>query len=302
MAVGATIFGIIFVVVLTTSKDLSPAARLALKDQKVEIVDRMRAALASASEAEKSAVMATTDQDSQTFANDARTATATLQQERAQLSGLLDTSGSPREKELLAEFAKSFVNLERIDRDLLALAVQNTNLKAYALAFGPASEALQAADEALAHLVTRYSESNSSDDKKIILLADDARISALRIQTLLPPHIAEESDQKMDELEVRMTHEDQTIRKNLADLAAIRSHAEDKDLATATACYGRYTEIRSQILKLSRENTNVRSLAISLNEKRRAMLLCQDALTGLQQEIEEAFMRDERSRAPVSTR
>jgi hypothetical protein len=302
MAVGATIFGIVFVVVLVTSKDQSPAARLALKDRKVEIVNRMRTALASASEAENSAVMATTDEESQTFANEARTATATLQQSRAQLSGLLDASGSPREKDLLAEFSKSFVNLERVDRDLLALAVQNTNLKAYRLAFGPASEALQAADEALAHLVTGYSESNSADSRKIILLADDARISALRIQTLLPPHIAEESDQKMDELEARMTREDLAVRKILAGLAAIRGLAADKDLATAVARYEQFTEIRSQILKLSRENTNVRSLAISLNQKRRAMLLCQDALTGLEQEIEEAFIRDERSRAPVSTR
>jgi hypothetical protein len=85
-------------------------------------------------------------------------------------------------------------------------------------------------------------------------------------------------------------------------LAAIPGLAADKDLATAVARYEQFTEIRSQILKLSRENTNVRSLAISLNEKRRAMLLCQDALTGLQQEIEAAFIRDERSRAPVSTR
>ena len=302
MAVGATLFGIVFVVVLTTSKDQSPAARLALKDRKVEIVTRMRTALATASEAEKSAVMATTDEESQTFANDARTASATLQQERAQLSGLLDTSGSPREKDLVAEFSKSFVNLERVDRDLLALAVQNTNLKAYQLAFGPASEALQAADEALAHLVTGYSESTSADDKKIILLADNARISALRIQTLLPPHIAEENDRKMDELEARMAREDRAIRKDLADLTAISGLAKDKDLATAIAGYARFTDLRSQILKLSRENTNVRSLTISLNEKRRAMLLCQDALTGLEQEIEGAFIRDERSRAPVSTR
>ena len=144
MAAGAAIFGLVFVVVLISSKEQSPAARLALKDRKIEIVDRMRTALASASESAKSAVMATTDQDSQSFANEARAATATLQQGRAQLTGLLDTSGSPREKDLLAEFSKSFVNLERVDRDLLALAVQNTNLKAYALAFGPASEALRA--------------------------------------------------------------------------------------------------------------------------------------------------------------
>jgi len=302
MAVGAALFGAIILVVLNAPPDQTPAAKLALKDRKVEIVDRMRADLAAASEAEKSAVMATTDQDSQTFADQARTATAALRQERERLSELLVEGGSPRQKDLLAQFSNTLTNLERIDRDLLNLAVQNTNLKAYQLAFGPASEALQAADDALSHLATERADSNSPEDKKVIRLADDARISALRIQTLLPPHIAEESDQKMDELEVRMTHEDQMIRKNLADLAAIRGLAEAKDLATAIAGYGRYAEIRSQILKLSRENTNVRSLAISLNEKRRAMFLCQDALSALDQAIEQEFSHEASSHPPVNPR
>ena len=302
MAVGAALFGAIILVALNAPPDQTPAAKLALKDRKIEIVDRMRAALASASEAEKSAVMATTDQESETFANQARAATATLRQEREQLSGLLGAGGSPRTKDLLAQFSKTLADLELVDRNLLNLAVQNTNLKAYQLAFGPAGEALQKADDALSHLVTERTDSNSPEDKKVIRLADDARISALRIQTLLPPHIAEESDQKMDELEVRMTHEDQAIRKGLADLAAIPGLADDKDVATATAGYGRYTEIRSQILKLSRENTNVRSLTISLNEKRRAMFLCQDALSALEQAIEQEFSREASGHTPVNPR
>jgi hypothetical protein len=302
MAAGAAFFGIIIWVVMGFPHNQTPAARLALKTRKIEIVDQMRLALASASEAEKSAVMATTDQDSQTFADQARAATGSLQQERGQLDGLLRANGSPHENELLAGFSKTFADFERIDHDLLNLAVQNTNLKAYRLAFGPAAQTLQAADDALAHIVKTRAGSDSSGDNKIILLADDARISALRILALLPPHIAEESDQKMDEMEVRMAREDRAIRKDLADLAATKGLAEDGDLAAATASYAHFTDLRRQILKLSRENTNVRSLAISLNEKRKAMFLCQDALSALEQAIEQEYIAGAAEFTPVNPR
>ena len=61
-------------------------------------------------------------------------------------------------------------------------------------------------------------------------LATDARIAALRIQTLLPPHIAEESDRKMDELEARMAKEDQEVRKDLEGLAALLKSGGSPDL------------------------------------------------------------------------
>lgn len=302
MAAGAAFFGAIILVVMNVPQKQTPAARLALQDRKIEIVDQMRLALASASEAEKSAVMATTDEDSQTFADQARAATASLEQERAQLGELLGANGSSRENELLAEFSKTFADFERIDHELLNLAVQNTNLKAYRLAFGPAAETLKEEDDALAHIVQARADSDSPENKKVILLADDARISSLRILALLPPHIAEESDQKMDEMEARMAREDRAIRKDLADLAALKGLAEDTDVATAAARYASFTDLRSQILKLSRENTNVRSLAISLNQKRKAMFLCQDALSALEQAIEQEFISGAADLTPVNPR
>jgi hypothetical protein len=302
MAAGAAFFGAIVWLVMNEPQKETPAARLALKDRKIELVDQMRLALASASEAEKSAVLSTTDEDSQTFAEQAREATASLEQERAQLGDLLGANGSSRENELLAEFSKTFVDYERIDHELLGLAVQNTNLKAYRLAFGPAADILKEADDALAHIVQARADSDSRGDKQVILLADNARISALRILALLPPHIAEESDQKMDEMEARMAREDRVIRKDLADLAATKGLAEDSDLATAAARYASFTDLRSQILKLSRENTNVRSLAISLNEKRKAMFLCQDELSALEQAIQQEFVAGAANLTPVNPR
>ena len=264
-------------------KEQNPAEQLAFKARRVDLVGRMQLALASASEAEKSAVLAITDQDSQTFADQARAATAQLEQERRELEELLKAGGTKSEKDLLAQFSEVFAELQRIDNEVLSLAVKNTNLKAYSLAFGPAADALEEMDAALSRVVAAHAD--SPDAKKVMLLAFGARIGALRIQTLLPPHIAEESDQKMDELEALMAKEDKQVRQDLDGLAALPELEGDADLATAVSRYARFTKIKTQILALSRENTNVRSLAISLNQKRKAMILCQDALSALKQAI-----------------
>jgi hypothetical protein len=72
---------------------------------------------------------------------------------------------------------------------------------------------------------------DSPEAKTIMLLAYPAQISTLRILTLLPPHIAEESDQKMDEFETLMATEDTQVRKSLDGLAALAGLSKDHELA-----------------------------------------------------------------------
>jgi hypothetical protein len=127
--------------------------------------------------------------------------------------------------------------------------------------------------------------SDLPEGKTILTLAYGAEISALRIQALLPPHIAEESDPKMDALEARMATEDGHVTQSLHDLAALPKVGKDPALAIAATRYADFSSIRTKILALSRENTNVRSLSISLNQKRKVMRVCQGALTALQQAI-----------------
>ena len=283
MAIGAALPLICFLVVLHFYKNQDTAAQLAFKAQRVDLVGRMQLDLASASESEKSAVLAITDQDSKTFADQARDASAKVEQKRRELGELLTAGGTQGEKDLLAQFTEAFAEFQRIDNDLLALAVKNTNLKAYSLAFGPAATALKEMNAALSRLVA--ANADSPEAKTIMLLAFGAQTSALRIQTLLPPHIAEENDKKMDELEALMATEDEQVRKSLDGLAALPKFSNDPDLATAMARYTEFNEIKTQILAFSRENTNVRSLSISLNQKRKVMLACQAALSALQQAI-----------------
>lgn len=263
----------------------SPVEGLAFKARRVSLVDQMGLSLASASEGEKSAVLAITDEDSLTFADQARAATAAVERARLELGVLLEPRGTQLEKDLFGQFSQSFVELQRIDQDVLALAVKNTNLKAYGLAYGPAAAALTEMDAAVSRLVTKSAD--FPEARNVALLAFGAQTGALRIQTLLPPHIAEESDQKMDELEALMAREDRKVHENLAGLAALQKLRGDHDVATAVSAFARFSDLKVRILALSRENTNVRSLSMSLNQKRKMLALCQAALANLRQAIQD---------------
>ncbi|MCG3146758.1 MAG: hypothetical protein PCFJNLEI_00192 [Verrucomicrobiae bacterium] len=228
------------------------------KSQRLALVNQIRSSVESAAEAEKSAVLAITDEDSEKFAGQARARLASAAAERQQLERLL----LPDEQGLFTNFATAFAELQRIDEEVLALAVKNTNLKAFSLAFGPATVAVKEMDAALT--------------QKTSSAATEARVGAWRLLAALPPHIAEHGDAEMDAMESAMTKEDRQVRRALAEV---------RDPA-ATASFEKFSSLRAEIIKLSRENTNVRSLMLSLNEKRKALAACDEALMALQQAVE----------------
>jgi hypothetical protein len=281
MVAGVVILALLVLVFVRFYQD--PSQRLAFKATRVDLVGRMQLALAAAAEAEKSAVLAVTDQDSQRFADQARTSSAELERERQELGKLLADGGTQRERELLAQFTEAFANLRRVDDEVLRLAVKNTNLKAYGLLFGPAADALAEMDTALERVAAKRAD--SPEARRTILFAFGARIGVLRVHALLPPHIAEESDPRMDKLEASMREEERHVREDLDALARSPSLDGDADLAAASASYARYGEIKGRILALSRENTNVRSLALSMGQERKAMVLCLEPLDALKQAI-----------------
>jgi len=276
---GALFLALLLALLLHFRDDASPAHQLSDKASRVDVVARMQLGLASESEAEKSAVLAITDKDSQTFADQARAATAGVERERQEIGALLAASGTQREQDLLAQFTAAFGQLKSLDEEVLGLAVKNTNLKAYGLLFGAAASTLAEMDATLAQVIAKRADSPSA--RRVIPMAFGARLGVLRIQTMLAPHIAEESVEKMDQMEASMGKEEVQVRKDLDGLAALAKPEADADVTTALSQFGRYKELKARILALSRENTNVRSLALSLNQKRKAMALCLDALNAL---------------------
>jgi hypothetical protein len=298
-AVGTAGLLVALLVFLHYQQDSDPVEKLAFQHRRIDLVERMQLTLATAIEAEKSAVMAITDTESQTFAARARAATAAVDSQRTELAQLLAKGGTPAESNLLAEFSTAFTELQRIDRELLDLAVQKTNLKAFALAFGPAAESIDAMAQALSRIQAREAGSSTSTSKRAMLLAATAEAGALRIQARLAPHIAEESDAKMDSLEAGIAVQDREVRTALEELARLEDRNAGSDSKAALASYEKFAALRTQIFQLSRQNTNVRSLAVSLHQKRVTAVRCQEALAALEQAI-----RDEpvSGRAPVNPR
>ena len=101
------------------------------------------------------AVMADTDEASLQFAREAEQARAQVGRHAAALSPLLKVLGDAEETKLLADFSQKFSSYEQLDRTILTLAVENTNLKAQHLSFGPASQAATAFADTLAGLAGR---------------------------------------------------------------------------------------------------------------------------------------------------
>ena len=85
--------------------------------------------------------MADTDEMTVAFAREAEEAQQAVQTDIDALEPILQSLHFSDETRLLQEFVSRFAEYRELDRRILDLAVENTNLKAQRLSFGPAQEA-----------------------------------------------------------------------------------------------------------------------------------------------------------------
>jgi hypothetical protein len=235
--------------------------------------------MTKASDASNRAVMADTDEASVTFAREAEAASQAVEKGATALDPILRGLGYANETQLLQEFNSRFTDYRALDRTILQLAVENTNLKAQRLSFGPAQEAAVAFRDSLSTLAPVDA---AKDSWRVKALASTA-IGALReIQVLQAPHIAEADEAAMTRIEKQMAAEEAAARSALANLKSVAQPASRPQVDAATAALDRFMGINAQIIELSRRNTNVRSLALALGQKRTLTAACEDRLHALQ--------------------
>ena len=232
-----------------------------------------------AADAANRAVMADTDAMSVADAHDAAVAKQAVHKDADALGPVLQVLGYADESRLLQDFTTRFAEYEALDRRILDLAVENTNLKAQRLSFGPAQAAADEFRDALDRLVP------ASDVWRVKALVGSGVAAVREIQALQAPHIAEPEDASMTRLEQRMGAAATVARDALRALPPLVTPASRPRLAAATAALDRFMGLNTEIMALSRRNTNVRSLALSLDEKRKLTAPCQETLRALQAAI-----------------
>jgi hypothetical protein len=253
--------------------------------QKLQLIQTMSRDLLASAEAEKRAVMAETDEASHAFAEQSTQAAQNVEKARRTLDPLL--GGNPQEAHLFREFNRCWERLQAIDREVLSLAVQNTNLKALRLSLVPSAEALGRLENALNQLMDRASSSHNAVG--ITRHASQAVIDAFHIYALQAPHIVESTAVRMDEIETAMKHHDAQVIDALHNLEVQVDASSQPFLHTAWASYRDFQKINAEILDLSRQNSNIRSYALSLGQKRKMTAQCQNVLAALQETVQQSM-------------
>ncbi len=236
-----------------------------------------------AADAGNRAVMADTDEASAAYAREARTATDAVQKKADALGAVLNEFGFSQEAGQLEDFRTKLAEYRALDRTILDLAVENTNLKAQRLSFGEARTAADAFRDA----VTAVVPANQARDLwRVRALGATAVASVREIQALQAPHIAEADEAAMRSLEKQMAAAEAGAWRALSDLDGLARPGSRPQLAAATAQLSRFMQLNAEIVALSRRNTNVRSLALSLNQKRALTATCEASLQTLRESLD----------------
>lgn len=266
-----------------SSRDLVSAIKE--RDAKGQLVDDMLADLRASSEAEKRAVMTESDEDSKAFADESEQKVVAVQKLGAELEGPIKGGRQAEQLKLIEEFDASFTKYQTLNREILDLDEESTNLKAQRLSFGPATEALKRFETALNQVVANQ---NAGDARLQASSTSSQAIAAgYKLLALQSRHIVEPSDEQMSLLEREMGDLDKQIAGNLATLSQTAGQPVQAAVEQAQAAYKEFQSVQAQIIELSRQNSNIRSLALSLGEKRMATARCIEALTALQKAIQD---------------
>jgi Four helix bundle sensory module for signal transduction len=273
--VSVTLYGVLY------KPDFNPFKTQPIK---AELVSSMRLHLHEASEAEKNAVMAITDEASEAYAGQAHQAADAVETNRKEIESLIKEGESQRETELLTEFNACWVQYQKLDDTILNLAVQNTNLKAQQISTTQCAQEIRNIETSLNRIIQQ--DNNNKQCNEAVIPAYDALTASLKIFALHKPHIEAADDPQMDKIEQDIKSYNEAAKNAFNTLNGIATLGDNPDLKNAKTAYNKFMNLTNEVIRLSRLNTNIKSAELSLGKKRLVSAQCQEILATLQKTVQ----------------
>ena len=181
------------------------------------------------------------------------------------LSALIEKGNNPKEIEAVKPVVADFKELDAAYAALHGLVARNTNVRAARLSRHEAVQALERLRQALAPIL-------AAPDCAAAAQALRAIAAAQAILILHPLHIDERSAAGMDALEASMNQDDRDARTALAGLADLAAPSGDgaaqaQAAKAAQDAYEAFWTVHAAIIGLSRENSNIEAIALTMGRK-----------------------------------
>jgi hypothetical protein len=250
------------------------------RSKAIHLATVLEVELSHAVEASSRAVLSDTGQASKLAADEAQRARASVLRDIDTLSATIQKLGYDEEMKWVEDFKAKFVAYDVLDRSILDLAVEKTNLNATRLSHGPLSDASDAFVRAALALA---SVQRKQDPWRARALAYQAIADVRELQALESPHIAEPKNEAMTRLEQRMEERIADARQVLTELES--AVVAKEEVVPATKALESVVELHRQVIALSRKNTDVRALAMTLGQKRTLTASSREALRALSQAL-----------------
>jgi hypothetical protein len=149
------------------------------------------------------------------------------------------------------------------------------------LAFGAGQDAADAFGASL----TRAAGVSPAAEVRALLA--ETREAVTRIQLLQARHIAERDDKAMAGIEEQIESLHRQVSRMLDRLRSTLPRERADALTSAGASFQTFMAVNSEVLDLSRRNTNVKSLELTFERKRVIAAACEDQLVALERSLSE---------------
>ncbi len=218
--------------------------------------------------AQKNAVLSPEDDISKAFATASRAFQAEATDKAARLKELIGRDRNDAQSKAVDDFIKALNEAGRINEQILDLAIQNTNIKARRLLstdIQRLTDVLSARLQAWDDEVTSKETLDAQGVKRLKTLYE-VHDSLMRIQSNAIKHIESSGDEEMSAQEKKLDELLEQIQNGLA----IASVGDVVNQVDSRAKLSDLKLLLAKMTKLSRLDTNNRSVALSLNESKMA--------------------------------